>query len=239
MRFASQLDGKRSPCRARQSVLSSSSSRQRRSIAQVIASVKTRRLRSQKCCSSSSSRRSARKLRRWSWTSQSSELHRWEGKLKVVRRSGAPPANSCTLALEHGGDAAVEGSVQPPRRLGPHHEPPRRAGEVLARVPRRSPAAPTTRRRTCRERATATNLGRLSARGAVAAKVCEVPREAFAFGSKRSRPWPTSNRPVLWDDVDTPRGWLNRPPRDGGEGAVAPRARDRKSEAARLRREPR
>ena len=106
---------------------------------------------------------------------------------------------------EHGGDAAVE--VGASRRGGwglitNRHV---RAGEVLARVPRTlaccaahdvPPYLAATRNRH--------DLGRLSARGAVAAKVCEAASdEAFADWLEAQPSMADLEAlPVLWDDAD-------------------------------------
>ena len=104
----------------------------------------------------------------------------------------------------HGGDAAVEVGASRKGGWGLIANRHVRAGEVLARVPRSlacsandaPPYLAATRDRH--------DLGRLSARGAVAASICEAAvDDAFA-------PWleampsmaDLESLPVLWDDAD-------------------------------------
>ena len=126
------------------------------------------------------------------------------GTAQSTTKRGAACEQLQSWLSEHGGDAAVE--VGASRRGGwgliaNRHV---RAGETLARVPRKLACcandAPTYLAAT-RDRH---DLGRLSARGAVAAKVCEAAvDEAFADWLE-AQPTMTDLEalPVLWDDAD-------------------------------------
>jgi hypothetical protein len=104
----------------------------------------------------------------------------------------------------HGGDAAVEVGASRKGGWGLIANRHVRAGEVLARVPRALACCANDAPAYLAATRDRHELGRLSARGAVAAKVCEAASdEAFA-------PWleaqpsmaDLESLPVLWDDAD-------------------------------------
>ena len=105
---------------------------------------------------------------------------------------------------EHGGDAAVE--VGASRRGGwglitSRHV---RAGEVLARVPRQLACCANDAPAYLVATRDRHELGRLSARGAVAAKVCEAASDDAYSPWLEAQPSMADleSLPVLWDDAD-------------------------------------
>ena len=105
---------------------------------------------------------------------------------------------------EHGGDAAVEVGASRRGGWGLITKCHVRAGEVLARVPRslacsaNDAPAYLAATRDCHD------LGRLSARGAVAARVCEAASEEDYAPWLEAQPSvkDLETLPVLWDDAD-------------------------------------
>ena len=126
------------------------------------------------------------------------------GKAQSTSKRGAACEQLQSWLSTHGGDAAVEVGASRKGGWGLIANRHVRAGEVLARVPRSlaccAKDAPAYLAAT-RDRH---DLGRLSARGAVAASICEAAvDDAFA-------PWleaqpsmaDLESLPVLWDDAD-------------------------------------
>lgn len=126
------------------------------------------------------------------------------GAAQSTSKRGAACEELSYWLSKHGGDAAVE--VGASRRGGwglitNRHV---RAGEVLARVPRSLACSANDAPAYLSATRDRHDLGRLSARGAVAARVCEAASDEAFEPWLRAQPSMADleSLPVLWDDAD-------------------------------------
>ena len=126
------------------------------------------------------------------------------GAAQSTSKRGAACEELTHWLSEHGGDAAVEVGASRRGGWGLITNCDVRAGEVLARVPRALACCANDAPAYLAATRDRHDLGRLSARGAVAASICEAAvDDAFA-------PWlhaqpsikDLETLPVLWDDAD-------------------------------------
>ena len=126
------------------------------------------------------------------------------GAAQSTSKRGAACEELTHWLTTHGGDAAVEVGASRKGGWGLITNRDVRAGEVLARVPRALACCANDAPAYLAATRDRHDLGRLSARGAVAASICEAAvDDAFA-------PWlhaqpsikDLETLPVLWDDAD-------------------------------------